>query len=244
MTGAAVAALRGVTGWPEYLSPPQVRLLASRSFRSYMAKPSKLLDFMRKSPVQGRSQETVETILEASAQILQREGEDALTTNRIAERAGFSIGTLYQYFPNRDAILGAMAAREQKRVLARLEAELAGFDPTDPEPAVRQAIRAFLGAFRGRHGVRRAVLLAVLRRMPKEGQDVVSVAEPMLAAIEARCGAHFEPLGEAGRYVLLRAVAGAVRSAAFERSPMLGSEAFEEALVRLVMGMLRPKVPG
>jgi len=209
-----------------------------------MAKQSNLLNVMRKSPVQGRSQETVETLLEASAQILHKDGEAALTTNRIAERAGFSIGTLYQYFPNRDAILVAMAEREQKRVLTRLEAELAGFDPADPEPAVRQAIRAFLGAFRGRHGVRRAVLLAILRRVPKEAKDVVSVAEPMLAAIEARCSAHFEPLGEAGRYVLLRAVAGAVRSAAFERNPMLGTEAFEEALVRLVMGMLRPKVPG
>jgi len=209
-----------------------------------MAKHSKLLNFMRKSPVQGRSQETVETILEASAQILHKEGEDALTTNRIAERAGFSIGTLYQYFPNRDAILGAMAAREQKRVLARFEAELEDFDPSDPEPAVRKAIRAFLGAFRGRHGVRRAVMLAVLRRMPTEGKDVVDVAAPVLAAIEARCGAHLEPLGEAGRYVLLRSVAGVVRSAAFERSPLLGTPAFEDALVRLVMGMLRPKAVG
>lgn len=209
-----------------------------------MAKHSKLLNFMRKSPVQGRSQETVETILEASAQILHKEGEDALTTNRIAERAGFSIGTLYQYFPNRDAILGAMAAREQKRVLARFEAELEDFDPSDPEPAVRKAIRAFLGAFRGRHGVRRAVMLAVLRRMPTEGKDVVDVAAPVLAAIEARCGAHLEPLGEAGRYMLLRSVAGVVRSAAFERSPLLGTPAFEDALVRLVMGMLRPKAVG
>ncbi|MBR0682585.1 TetR/AcrR family transcriptional regulator [Roseomonas eburnea] len=195
---------------------------------------------MRKSPVQGRSQATVETILEASAQILHREGEAALTTNRIAAHAGFSIGTLYQYFPNRDAILAAMAEREQRRVLARLETELATLDPADPEPAVRQAIRTFLGAFRGRHGVRRAIILATLRRLPKDAKDNASLAEPMLEAIEARCAGHFEPLGEAGRYVLLRAVAGAVRSAAFERSPLLGTEAFEEALVRLVMGMLRP----
>lgn len=203
-----------------------------------MAKQRKPLTSMRKMPVQGRSQETVETILEASAQILQKDGEAALTTNRVAERAGFSIGTLYQYFPNRDAILGAMAAREQKRVLARLETEFAAFDPSDPEPAVRQVIRVFLGAFRGRYGVRRAIILTMMRRMPDEPMASVGVAEPLLAALESRCAGHFPPLGEAGRFVLLRAIVGCVRAAAVERSPLLGTPAFEEALVRLVMGML------
>ncbi|WP_229681556.1 TetR/AcrR family transcriptional regulator [Neoroseomonas lacus] len=193
---------------------------------------------MRKTPVQGRSQETVETILEASAQILQKDGEAALTTNRIAERAGFSIGTLYQYFPNRDAILRAMAAREQQRVLARLATEFAEFDPADPEPALRQTIRVFLGAFRGRHGVRRAIILTMMRRMPDDPFVSVGVAEPLLAALETRCAGHFPPLGEAGRFVLLRAIVGCVRAAAIERSPLLGTPAFEDALVRLVMGML------
>ncbi|GGJ36181.1 TetR family transcriptional regulator [Neoroseomonas lacus] len=203
-----------------------------------MAKQTKSLISMRKTPVQGRSQETVETILEASAQILQKDGEAALTTNRIAERAGFSIGTLYQYFPNRDAILRAMAAREQQRVLARLATEFAEFDPADPEPALRQTIRVFLGAFRGRHGVRRAIILTMMRRMPDDPFVSVGVAEPLLAALETRCAGHFPPLGEAGRFVLLRAIVGCVRAAAIERSPLLGTPAFEDALVRLVMGML------
>lgn len=203
-----------------------------------MAKQTKSLISMRKTPVQGRSQETVETILEASAQILQKDGEAALTTNRIAERAGFSIGTLYQYFPNRDAILRAMAAREQQRVLARLATEFAEFDPADPEPALRQTIRVFLGAFRGRHGVRRAIILTMMRRMPDDPFVSVGVAEPLLAALETRCAGHFLPLGEAGRFVLLRAIVGCVRAAAIERSPLLGTPAFEDALVRLVMGML------
>jgi AcrR family transcriptional regulator len=206
-----------------------------------MAKLRNPLMMLRKAPTQARAQATVETILEASAQILQEGGEAALTTNRAAARAGFSIGTLYQYFPNRDAILIAMAQREQQRVLGRLAAVLDGLDPADPEATVRAAIRTLLGAFRGRHGVRRAILMTVVRRMPEDPRTSAGVAEPVLAAVATRWQEHFEPLGEAERFVLLRAVSGAVRAAAVERSPLLGTPAFEEALVRLVMGMLRPR---
>ena len=59
----------------------------------------------RRRPRQQRSRETVEAILEAAAQVFERHGYAAGTTNRIAERAGVSIGSLYQYFPNKDAIV-------------------------------------------------------------------------------------------------------------------------------------------
>jgi AcrR family transcriptional regulator len=205
-----------------------------------MRKQTKPLISLRKSPTQARAQGTLDTILEASAQILQKEGEAALTTNRIAEHAGFSIGTLYQYFPNREAILAAMAAREQAHILGKLETVLARLDPADPEPMVREAVRALLGAFRGRHGVRRAVILSVMRRLPDGPLASAGIAEPLLAAVEARNVGRAPPLGEAGRFVLLRAITGAVRAAAIERSPLLGTPAFEDALVRLAMGMLRP----
>ena len=60
------------------------------------------------TPRQERSRATVEAILEAAAQVFERHGYAAGTTNRIAERAGVSIGSLYQYFPNKDAILVAL----------------------------------------------------------------------------------------------------------------------------------------
>ncbi len=65
----------------------------------------------RKLPKQARSETTVEAILEAAAQIFERHGYAAGTTNRIAARAGVSIGSLYQYFPNKDAILVALVYR-------------------------------------------------------------------------------------------------------------------------------------
>lgn len=66
----------------------------------------------RKTPTQERSRNTVEVIVEAAARILSREGADALSTNRIAEVAGVSVGSLYQYFPNREAIVAELVGRK------------------------------------------------------------------------------------------------------------------------------------
>ncbi len=66
----------------------------------------------RKAPTQARSIATVEAMVEATARILVAEGPEACTTNRIAEVAGVSIGSLYQYFPSREALLAALVERE------------------------------------------------------------------------------------------------------------------------------------
>jgi AcrR family transcriptional regulator len=66
----------------------------------------------RRSPRQSRSRATWEAIVEAAAQILERRGPGALNTNHIAERAGVSVGSVYQYFPDKHAILAAAARRE------------------------------------------------------------------------------------------------------------------------------------
>ena len=74
-----------------------------------MAPPRDTVDDpLRKKPSQTRALRTVETLFEAAIRILASEGEAGFTTNRIAERAGFSIGTLYQYFPSKEAIVVAM----------------------------------------------------------------------------------------------------------------------------------------
>lgn len=69
----------------------------------------------RKMPRQQRSQAKVGYIVEAARQILYEEGADAVTTRRVAERSGVAVGSLYQYFPNRDAILARLAEEEVRR---------------------------------------------------------------------------------------------------------------------------------
>jgi AcrR family transcriptional regulator len=76
----------------------------------------------RKQPRQARAQHTVHAIIEASARILEEQGHGGFTTNAVAELAGASIGTFYQYFPNKDALLGALIARETSRLVEEVEA--------------------------------------------------------------------------------------------------------------------------
>lgn len=78
----------------------------------------------RKIPRQGRSRATVDAILDACAEGLISRGYEALTTNSISERAGVSIGTLYEYFPNRDAVGAALAARAFRRMVRAMRGSL------------------------------------------------------------------------------------------------------------------------
>ena len=93
----------------------------------------------RKLPKQARSEATVEAILEAAGQVFERHGYAAATTNRIAARAGVSIGSLYQYFPNKDAILVALVHRHLAESAAALGPHIerlnrgAGFDELLPD---------------------------------------------------------------------------------------------------------------
>lgn len=76
-----------------------------------MARAAAILLKARKTPVQARSAFTVEAILQATVQVLLASGKDRLTTTRVAQRAGVSVGTLYQYFPNKRALLQAALKR-------------------------------------------------------------------------------------------------------------------------------------
>ena len=90
----------------------------------------------RKAPRQARSLATVAVILDATALLLVDEGYEQATTNRIAERAGVSIGSLYQYFPNRESVVAAVAHRVKAGIAEPLWRNMA----TAPEPDLRREI--------------------------------------------------------------------------------------------------------
>ena len=75
----------------------------------------------RKSPVQARSNASVKAILEATIQVLLNLGKERLTTTRVASRAGVSVGTLYQYFPNKSALLQGALKRHLEEVTSAVE---------------------------------------------------------------------------------------------------------------------------
>lgn len=94
-----------------------------------------------REPVQHRSRQTVRFILEAAVQVFESQGIAGGTTARIAERAGVSVGTLYQYFPNKQAVLQALGEAHVAEAAAQIAALLARVAAEDwPLPALLQAV--------------------------------------------------------------------------------------------------------
>ena len=100
----------------------------------------------RKSPVQARSAASVEAILEASIQVLLQVGKEQLTTTRVAARAGVSVGTLYQYFLNKSALLQAVLRRHLNEVSSAVEAVCTQHRGKRLEQMATALMMAFLAA--------------------------------------------------------------------------------------------------
>ena len=96
----------------------------------------------RKAPRQARAQATHDAILEAATQIISVGGLAAFNTNAVAERAGVSIGSLYQYFGNKDALMVALIHRQQQRQLASVANAVASVGSGDLAATIRVIIRA------------------------------------------------------------------------------------------------------
>jgi AcrR family transcriptional regulator len=101
---------------------------------------------VRRQPKQRRARETVDAILEAVVRILKREGVDALTTNRIAEVAGVSIGSVYQYFPDKRAILVALHQRHIEEIDRMVETTLVIHAASPLDELMRAMIGAMIDA--------------------------------------------------------------------------------------------------
>ena len=194
----------------------------------------------RRIPRQARAAETVAAIVEAAAQILESGGLAAFTTNAVAERAGVSIGTLYQYFTNKDAVLLALARQEMEIALGDVGRALGGTDDPSLEGRVRAMVRVIINAFRGRQRARKAVVQAILAQ--GIGIELMAPVAAFIAAAGAEVGsgpqAILPALSREQLFVMSRAMLGAIRAAVLEEKPFLRSRAFEDEIVRLAVSYL------
>lgn len=188
----------------------------------------------RKLPAQARSAETVKAILEAAARILETKGFDGYTTNAVADRAGVSIGSLYQYFPNKDAITKALIQRETSTLLAEIKA----LDESDPTQGILHLIRAAVA-----HQLRRPTLARLLdfeeTRLPLTKEvhhvrDVICAALKTLL-ISAYTSIHADITATAQDIV---AIVKGMIDAAGERGEQ-DSQALQSRVARAVFGYLQ-----
>ena len=102
----------------------------------------------RRRPRQARAQVTVDAIIQGTARVLVEDGYDRASTNRIAEAAGVSIGSLYQYFPSKEALVAALADAHVARMIARLSRALGDDESIDLVHGARRVAAGLIAAYR------------------------------------------------------------------------------------------------
>lgn len=145
----------------------------------------------RKRPTQRRSVDTVQTILRAAAQVFSARGYAGATTNHIAARAGVSIGSLYEYFPSKDALLVELFERhltEAEDILAAVWQSL------PPDAGIAELVRAFANAMVDTHANDRA-----LHRLLFEEAPLPRATRRRLEEVEQRNAALVEAYLRANR---------------------------------------------
>jgi len=120
----------------------------------------------RKQPRQDRSKATVDTILAATARVILRRGFDAMTTNAVAEAAGVSIGSLYQYFPNKEALVAALIERHVEEMSGAVATKLARVGQLPIADAVRAMIELTIRA----HSVEPELHRVLTEQVPRVGR--------------------------------------------------------------------------
>lgn len=205
-------------------------------------KPLKNQQVARRKPQQDRALEKVGLMLEAATRILDKQGLAGLTTNRVAEVAGVSIGTVYQYFNDKTELLDALAEREVQALTQGVLAALTGPAPTEPGGRVRALVRAVLGAYGGRTGVHRLLVDHLLARagatpLPGMREAIVQMmSQGGIVGFDQRA----RSLAPADAFVLTHGVGGVIRAllAAPEKLDGPQRQAIEDALVRLVVTLM------
>lgn len=185
-----------------------------------------------RKPKQARARQKVELILEAAIRLLEKGGLGALTTNAVADTAGVSIGTLYQYFTNKEAILDALADREMVLIDARLRRAVTDAAVPSPERRVAAIVAAFVANFAGRRGAHRLIIGHALSR---GGIGATTLLSDLIAylSFERQAGAIRTPLAEADAFVLIHAFAGVLRAMVMETDAPPGDDV-ERALADLL----------
>ena len=120
----------------------------------------------RKMPKQQRSKDTVDVILAATARVLVKEGFDRASTNRIAEQAGVSIGSLYQYFPSKEALVAALVERHIETMSQTLQAEMAAHAEAPLERTVRRMVMLMIDA----HAIEPELHRVLNEQVPRVGR--------------------------------------------------------------------------
>jgi len=192
----------------------------------------------RKTPRQERSRATVEAVLEATTDILIREGYAKLTTNRIAERAGVNIASLYQYFPGKEAIVAELRRRHGADQRAALRQVLAERAAGEFEPTIRTLVSAGVAG----HAHAPRLHRVFTEEIPALGyRDVAAIDAPIFEAMRRflqEADADVRDM-DLALWIIATASGAILHRAAVERPEDLSTGVITEELITLLCRYLR-----
>jgi AcrR family transcriptional regulator len=207
--------------------------------------PKKSIKSIVRAPQQDRSRQTVEAILESAIQILEEDGLDGFKVSALAERSGYSVGTLYQYFENIDAVMLALVGLENERQRQTLLAEFSDRAASGVAQTTRDLVKLMVGTFTQRRGAHKAIIQwALSRRDVRALEGRNTFLGQMLASVSLRSqGLKLDRLlNPTEMFVLSRAFLGALRNAIWNDEADTTSPQFADALTDLVDGFMHQLV--
>jgi AcrR family transcriptional regulator len=190
----------------------------------------------RKNAMQTRSKATVEAILEATARILVKEGYDHASTNKIAEAAGVSIGSLYQYFPSKEALVAALIARHMDEMTAVVAEAAVRLRDVPLVEATREIVHMMIAA----HAVDPKLHRVLVEQVPRVGrlEKIEDVQTRSYAIARAYLEAHKHELRrkdlDLASFVVVHVVEALTHFAVLMRPDLLGESLIEETTDLLV----------
>lgn len=206
-------------------------------------RPSKPL---RRKPSQSRSRNTVDAILEAAAQVFERHGYADATTDRIAARAGVSIGSLYQYFGDKRALLVAVAERHLDEGFATVTAALVAPDGTPPTLAATlpRVVRALVALHERSPNLHRVLFEEA--PLPRRFHAALARREAELVRFTASVLAAERPAGvrdpALAAYLLVQTVDALAHRVVIHPPPDLARDQVVDEITRMLARYLAPEV--
>jgi AcrR family transcriptional regulator len=198
----------------------------------------------RKIASQERSRATIDALVEATARILVKEGFDRASTNRIAEVAGVSVGSLYQYFPSKEALVAAVIERHQQKIMQTVRAELAAVLAEPVDKAVHRLVAIAVKAHRVDPKLHRVLAEQIprvgkLEKLESFNRENYTVFRTYLES--RRNELHVDDL-ELAAFVCVTSIEALTHNAVLHYSKMLSDQTMEALInegARLVTGYLK-----
>ena len=200
----------------------------------------------RKAASQDRSRATVDALLSATARVLVRDGYDRASTNRIAEAAGVSVGSLYQYYPSKEALVAAVIDRHIGDMMALVRQASVTFAPLPLPDATRAIVRVMIEA----HALEPKLHRVLVEQIPRVGslERIERLDEEACALVRLWLEAHQDEITVAdldlAAFVVVTTVEALTHAAVLRRPAVLEKlDAFVDEVAKLVVGYLQGRGP-